>query len=76
MRKIRDDGPMVVLHDLGVRGGTRCVCQGHWGRFFWLVHSRRGDWGNLVTGIERRDVDTLVIWFIVVCGSDADDANG
>src|SRR5437879_5229136 len=67
---------MVVLHDLGVRGGARCVCQGCWGWFFWLVHSRRGDWGNLVTGIERRDVDALVIWFVIACGGDADNANG
>jgi hypothetical protein len=30
----------------------------------------------LVTGIERRDVDTLVIWFIVACSGDANDVNG
>ena len=67
---------MVVLHDLEVGGGARCICQGCWGRFFWLVHPRHGDQGNLVIGVERPDADVLVIWFVVRCGSDADDANG
>ena len=29
-----------------------------------------------MTGIERRDVDALVLWFVVVCGGDVDDADG
>jgi hypothetical protein len=51
--EVRDDGPMVVLRDLEVGGGTRYICQGCWGQFFWLVHLRHGDQRNLATGIER-----------------------
>ena len=76
MREVRDDELMMILHNLEVGGGARCICQGCWGRFFWLVHPRRGDWGNLVIGVERPDADALVIWFVVGCGGDADDANG
>ena len=28
------------------------------------------------TDVERRNVDTLVIWFIIACSGDANDANG
>ena len=76
MREVRDDELMMILHDLEVGGGARCICQGCWGQFFWLVHPRRGDWGNLVIGVERPDADALMIWFVVGCGSDADDAKG
>jgi hypothetical protein len=53
MHEVGDEEPKVVLRDLGVEGGARCVHQGHWGQFFWLVHPRHSDWGNLVTGIKR-----------------------
>jgi hypothetical protein len=32
--------------------------------------------GELGAGVERRDADALVIWFVVACGGDANDANG
>ena len=54
----------------------RCICQGCWGQFFWLVQLRHGNWGNLVIGVERPDADALMIWFVVGCGSDVDDVNG
>ena len=75
MREVGDDEPIVVLHDLEVGGGARCIYQGCWGRFFWLVHPRRGDWGNLAIGVEKPDADALVIWFIIACSGDANDAN-
>ena len=59
---------MVVLHDLEVGGGARCVCQGRWGRFFWLVHLRHGNRRDLQTGVEGRNADTLVLWFVVARG--------
>ena len=73
--KVRDDELTMILHDLEVGGGARCICQGCWGRFFWLVHPRRGNWGNLVIGVERPDADALVIWFVIACSGDANDAN-
>ena len=75
VRKVRDDELTMILHDLEVGGSARCICQGCWGRFFWLVHPRRGDWGNLVIGAERPDADALVIWFVIACSGDANDAN-
>ena len=59
---------MVVLHNLEVRGSARCVCQGHWGQFFWLVHLRCGDWRDLQTGVKGQNADALMLWFIVACG--------
>ena len=53
MREVGDDEPMVVLHDLEVGGSARCICQGCWGRFFWLVHPRCGDQRDLRADVER-----------------------
>ena len=75
MRKVRDNELTMILHDLEVGGSARCICQGCWGQFFWLVHPRRGNWGNFVIGVERPDADALVIWFVIACSSDANDAN-
>ena len=66
----------MILHDLEVGGSIRCICQGCWGQFFWLVQPRHSDQGNLVIGVKRPDADALVIWFVVGCGSDVDDVNG
>ena len=75
MREVGKEETVVVLHDLRVGGGAKCVCQGCWGRFFWLVHLRCGEWRDLRTDVERRDVDALVLWFVVACGGNADDAD-
>src|SRR6267378_6560264 len=55
------DGSRVVLYGLGAGGeGGRIRWKG-WGRFFWLVWTRRGDRGDLRTDVERRDVAMLVL---------------
>ena len=62
--------------DLDAGCGGSCLRQRGWRRFFCLVWPRCREWGDLLASIERYDAGALVIWFVVACGSDANDANG
>jgi hypothetical protein len=69
-------GLVMALCNLDVGCSRGYLCQGSWEWFFWLVHLRHSDWGNLVTSVKRPDADVLMIWFIVACSGDVNNANG
>ena len=61
--------------DVDAGCGGSCLRQRGWRRFFCLVWPRCREWGDLLASVERYDAGALVIWSVVACGSDANNAN-